>query len=169
MVSHKCSHRVASEVRVTHVMVPMSGTADRSPSPRPVEELAEGISPARSHPQGTEKDRADQSQAVTYPSGFGVPHASLPEDSPEVALPKADYLPESELKEPMDVSPKVVVSTYQPPTPVEPPRDQVAWLETEGNSLDTPSWRPLKEVFPSTQKPESSSRPSSMPLPETEE
>ena len=84
--------RVESEIQVpepssdTQVILPITQTTLRSPSPQASEGPVEATSPACSHPQGTEKDTSDPSQTATYPSGFGVPHASLLEDSPPVAL-----------------------------------------------------------------------------------
>ena len=80
----------------------------------------------------------------TILSEFGVPHASLLEESYEVALPKGDYMAESSLKEPMDISLKASVEVYQPPAPVLVPSGQAGWSEMEGTPLDVPSWRPLQ-------------------------
>lgn len=87
-------------------------------------------SPACSRPQGTVGEMTGLSQAATFPSGFGVPHTTLPEDTPPLPLSKTDSPVTLTLKESTVTTQSAAVDTYRPPTPVEPPLDQGAWVET---------------------------------------
>ena len=148
----------------SRTVAPSATSTDRAPSsPRP-SGPAKATSPARARPKGTEKEGLEPNQGMTNPSGFRVPQATLREDSSDVGLSKTVYTSES-----MDVSPKMAIRDYKPQDSVASPSGQAGWSEAEGNPLDAPSWRPLKEVSSTTQDSEPPSRPPSTPVPEEEE
>ena len=85
---------------------------------------------------------------VTYPSGFEVPHAALPEDiTPPVQLPTTTPAMSAPFTEVMPASSQSAsAAAYWPPTLTGPPLDLVAWVEMENLLASLPSWKPLTEV-----------------------
>ena len=87
---------------------------------------------------------------ATHPSSFGVPKATLLEDSERTAQSLMAPTPEA-----MDSSPRDTVANYKPPDPVSTPSSQTGWSDTESNPLEAPLWKPIKEVAPMGQVQES--------------
>ena len=83
-------------------------------------------------------------EAATVSSGFGVPHSTLPEETPQETGVLFSQTPVLQSPEPVSTA----VATYRPSHLWwKLPSVEEGWTETRANILETiSSWKPLKEV-----------------------